>query len=146
MESLCSSNISSAAITSDIWFAHAKEDYFSVVTHFINTDWHLEKKVLGLWLIDASHNSQSISDCVAVVLQDYGILDNVCALTLDNTSANVVTVDKLKPMLKEFMGDLFLHQYCACHIINLIVKDTLVVVKSIIEDFRQKNNIFLNLF
>ena len=30
--------VSSVAITSDIWFGKVKEDYLSVVAHFINVD------------------------------------------------------------------------------------------------------------
>ena len=39
--------------------------------------------------------------------------------------------------LKEYLGvDLFLHQHCACHIINLIVKEDLIVVTPLIDNFR----------
>lgn len=41
---------SSIALTSDIWSGHAKEDYLSVVAHFVSSDWQLEKRVLGLRL------------------------------------------------------------------------------------------------
>ena len=62
--------ISSAAITSDIWSGKAKEDYLSVVAHFINADWQLEKRVLGLRLIDVSHNAENIAEHVASVLAE----------------------------------------------------------------------------
>jgi len=56
---------------------------------------------------------------------------------LDNASANTKAMDKLKPVLKEYLGaDLFLHQRCAYHIINLIVKETLVVVSPMLDAFR----------
>jgi hypothetical protein len=32
---------SSVALTSDIWSGNAKEDYISVVAHYVNTDWEL---------------------------------------------------------------------------------------------------------
>ena len=38
---------SSVALTSDIWFGNAKEDYISVVAHFVSADWELQKK--GYW-------------------------------------------------------------------------------------------------
>jgi hypothetical protein len=34
---------SSVTITSNIWNDNAKEDYLSVVVHFVNSDWELEK-------------------------------------------------------------------------------------------------------
>jgi hypothetical protein len=32
---------SSIALTSDIWSSNAKEDYISVVAHYVNADWEL---------------------------------------------------------------------------------------------------------
>ena len=43
-------------LTSDIWSGNDKEDYLSVVAHYINFDWQLEKRMLDLVLIDVSHN------------------------------------------------------------------------------------------
>jgi hypothetical protein len=39
----CLSACTSIAITSDIWNDNAKKDYLSVVAHFVNSDWELEK-------------------------------------------------------------------------------------------------------
>jgi hypothetical protein len=39
----CLTACSSIAITSNIWNDNAKEDYLSVVAHFFNSDWELEK-------------------------------------------------------------------------------------------------------
>ena len=72
-----------------IWFGNAKEDYLSVIAHYINSDRQLEKRVLGLVLIDVSHNGQNIADCVASVLADYGLTENVFVVTLDNASSNL---------------------------------------------------------
>jgi len=35
---------SSVGLTSDIWSGNAKEDYISVVAHFVSVDWELQKK------------------------------------------------------------------------------------------------------
>jgi hypothetical protein len=39
----CLTACSSVAITSDILNDNAKEDYLSVVAHFVNSGWELEK-------------------------------------------------------------------------------------------------------
>jgi hypothetical protein len=77
IEDLKNNVISSVAITSDIWSGNAKKDYLSVVGHYINVDWQLEKMVLGLRLIDASHNAENIVERVSNVLNDYGLLKKV---------------------------------------------------------------------
>jgi hypothetical protein len=43
------------ALTSDIWSGKAKEDYISVVAHYVNSNWGLEKRLLGLRLIESAH-------------------------------------------------------------------------------------------
>ena len=51
---------SSVSLTSDIWSGNAKEDYISVVAHFVSADWELQKKVIGLRLIEVKHIGEKI--------------------------------------------------------------------------------------
>jgi hypothetical protein len=43
--------VSSISLTLDIWSSNAKEDYLSVVAHYVNPDWQLERRVIGFMLI-----------------------------------------------------------------------------------------------
>ena len=112
--------------------------------------------MLGLVLIDVSHNGQNIDDHVVSVLADYGLTEKVFAITLDNASSNVSAMSRLRPILSKYLGievvddsvesdnassgnvvnTMFLHQRYACHIINLIVKEVLETLKPLIETFR----------
>jgi hypothetical protein len=56
VETVSSSSVNYVCLTSDIWSSNANEDYLSVVAHYINFDWQLEKRVFGLRLINCSHN------------------------------------------------------------------------------------------
>ncbi|WVZ62230.1 hypothetical protein U9M48_011997 [Paspalum notatum var. saurae] len=127
---------SSIAITSDIWSGNAKEDYLSVVAHYVSKDWLLEKKIIGLKLIEVSHNANNIAERVLSVIADWGCTDKVFSVTLDNASSNVKAMDKLKPELSGYVGTLFLHQRCALHVINLIVKCGLKRFKPWLDAFR----------
>jgi len=40
------SGASSVTLTSDIWSGNAKEDYISVVAHYVSADWELQKRLL----------------------------------------------------------------------------------------------------
>ena len=51
-------SVSSVALTSYIWNGKAKEDYLSVVAHFVNSNWELEKRLIGLRLIDEAHTGR----------------------------------------------------------------------------------------
>jgi hypothetical protein len=91
-----------------------------------------------------------IADRVAFVLADYCLTEKMFAVTLDNASSNASAMQKLRPILSKYLGfevidaleyassnavnSMFLHQRCACHIINLIIKK--IALKSLIETFR----------
>ncbi|KAL6662327.1 hypothetical protein ACP70R_000186 [Stipagrostis hirtigluma subsp. patula] len=55
--------------------SNAKQDYLSVVGHYVNHDWEIEKRVTGLRLIDVYHSGDNIPDCVATVANEFGITD-----------------------------------------------------------------------
>jgi hypothetical protein len=58
-----SASVNCVCLTFDIWSGNTKEDCISVVSHYINCDWQLEKRVLGLVLIDVSHNGHCRPCC-----------------------------------------------------------------------------------
>jgi hypothetical protein len=143
-------SVSSVALTSDIWSGKAKEDYISVVARFVNSDWCLEKRLLaGLRPIEVV-TRYNIVERVQMIADDYGITDKIFAIVLDNASSNKTVMDVLKPLFSGYIGKLiplpsrneydlsaiFLHQRCACHIINLIVKSFLKRLQPYLEDFR----------
>jgi hypothetical protein len=158
-------SVSSVSLTSDIWSGNAKEDYLSVVAHYVNSDWQLEKRVIGFRLIDESHSSDNIVERVYDVLDKYGLIAKVFSVTLDSASSNnkaiqalahelssyVGTIDSdfagtigsLQPKFSGYVGTLFLHQHCACHIINLIVRSVFDVIKHYLDHIRSAIS-FLN--
>ena len=95
----------------DIWSGRAKKDYLSVVIHYIDSDWVIQKRIIGFRLVDTSHTSIAICECILNLLVDYDLTKHVIAVTLDNAI--------------DFLRLLVFHQRCACHIINLIVKSGL---------------------
>jgi hypothetical protein len=141
--------VSSVALTSDIWSGKAKEDYISVVAHFVNPNWELEKRLLGLRPIEDGHTGKNIAERVSLVVDEYGLTDKIFAITLDNASSNKTAMSYLIPLFSSYLGipdyelddthnmsSILLHQRCACHIINLIVKSGLKRLKSCVNDFR----------
>jgi hypothetical protein len=136
-------SISCVALTSDIWSGNAKEDYISVVAHFVNEDWNLQKRIIAMRLINVSHTAVNIASRIKTVIDEFGLTDKTFSITLDNASANSKAMDILRPKLSGYVGPLLLHQRCACHIINLIVKSGLKHLKTYLEDFRTTMS-FLN--
>jgi hypothetical protein len=136
-------------LTFDIWSGKAKEDYLSVVAHFFNSKWELEKRLLALRLIDGKHSGVNIANIVATVIDEYSLTKKVVAITLDNASSNNVAMKFLRPFLCRYLDSslgtdasndelstMFLHQHCSCHVINLIVKAGLDPIRTYLDDFR----------
>jgi hypothetical protein len=132
---------SCVCLTSDIWFGNV-EDYLGVVFHFVTEDWELEKHVVGTRLIDCSHTGISIVECIMQVISEYSMSSKVFSITLDNASTNACAMTELVPHLVSYVtcsliAAGLMHQRCACHIINLIVKSGLKHIKDQLEDFRR---------
>ena len=125
----------SVALTSDIWSGRAKQDYVSVVAHYVDGDWNLQKRIIGFSLLDVAHNGRNISDRVLNVLVNFDIHKRIIAITLDNASANNIAIELMRPNLSGFHEELF-HVRCAYHIVNLIVKEGLDLVHEVITRIR----------
>jgi hypothetical protein len=148
---------SSVVLTSDIWSGNAKEDYIYVVAHYVNTDWELQKKIIGLRLIEVKHSGENIAERVAGVVNEFGLIDKIFSVTLNNASSNAKAMKTLIPMFAGYLDYdpsptpfdpnkrtySLVHQRCACYIINLIVKSGLKRIQPYLEDFRTAIN-FLN--
>jgi hypothetical protein len=50
--------------------------------HFVTEDWELEKCVVGMRLIDCSHNGINIAHCITQVISEYSMSSKVFSITL----------------------------------------------------------------
>ena len=98
------STASSVALTLDIWSGNAKEDYISVVAYFVSADCELQKKVIELRLIEVKHTGENIAERVAYVVQEFGLIDKIFSITLDNASSNAKAMETLTPMFAGYLG------------------------------------------
>ena len=108
------------------------------------------KKVIELRLIEVKHTGENIAERVACVVEEFGLIDKVFSVTLDNPSSNAKAMETLTPMFASYLGlDLtpepvdpskrkysLVHQRCACYIVNLIIKSSLKRFKPYTEDFK----------
>jgi hypothetical protein len=90
---------------------------------------------------------KNIAERIASVVEEFGLIDKVFAVTLDNTSSNAKAIETFTPMFFGYLGSypaptpsdpnkvkyLLVHQRCAYHIINLIVKSGLKRLKPFTE-------------
>jgi len=85
------------------------------------------------------HFGKNIAERIDCVIEEYGLIDKVFSVTLDNASSNAKAMNTLTSMFAGYLGPdpspepsdpskrkySLVHQRCACHIINLIVKSGL---------------------
>ena len=51
-----------------------------------------------------SHSSENIAEKISVVVEEFGLIDKIFAVTLDNASANSKAYDILQPVLFGYLG------------------------------------------
>lgn len=98
-------------------------------------DRKLHKRILN-FIVITSHKGDDIGKLIEVCLNKWGI-DKVFIITVDNAFANDGAVTYLKNRMESsnqlmFDGE-FLHLRCACHILNLIVKDGMKELNVVVE-------------
>ncbi|XP_026436028.1 zinc finger BED domain-containing protein RICESLEEPER 2-like isoform X1 [Papaver somniferum] len=97
-------------LTSDLWLSCQKLSYMSITAHFLDKNWVLHKRIIFFTLVDKSHTGEHISELLIQKLSnDWGISMKIFSLSLDNASANTVSVQRIKVMLPDLpsKGDLF---------------------------------------
>lgn len=126
----------SVSLTSDILSGRAKRDYISVVAHYVNKKWELQKRIIGFELIDEAHTGENIAQAILNVVSEFGLTVKIFTVTLDNASSNTTAMEGLTPIFSVYAASFLLHQRCACHIINFIAKCAIKKCKKQIEILR----------
>ncbi|CAN0829998.1 Zinc finger BED domain-containing protein RICESLEEPER 2 [Linum grandiflorum] len=132
---------SRVAITSDMWTAsHQKKGYMAITVHFIDNKWNMRHYIIRFCYVPCPHTAEALAAAIYKVLFEWNLDRKLSTVTLDNCSTNDLLVDKLKDKLNPdnlIRSGSLLHMRCCAHILNLIVKDGLDVVKSSVEIIRE---------
>ncbi|KAG2696953.1 hypothetical protein I3760_07G084500 [Carya illinoinensis] len=129
-------------ITTDMWTSCQKLSYMVVTCHFINFDWHLQRRVLNFCNVPPPHTGLLIADALEKYFQNWEIENKIISITVDNASSNDVVIRILKDdfRLKKTLsvsGQLF-HVCCCAHITNLLVQYGLGEIKDIVDFLEMK--------
>lgn len=129
--------------TADMWTSNQTLGYMCVTCHFINTDWKLQKRIIKFFVVETPHTGVAMFNTILNCIQDWCVEDKLFGITLDNASANDTMVDMLKRNLVDkkalpVKGKLLCNR-CSAHVINLIVKDGLKFIDSIVGNICDTN-------
>ena len=110
-------------LTYDIWTSLTHTGFLCITTHYIDSEWKLNKRIISFKTTSSPHSSKNIATLINDEIIDLGIHDKIFTITLDNSSNTNVAVKRLKIFwqIQEDHNKLFHLHYCA-HILNLIVK------------------------
>lgn len=90
-------NISKISLTTYIWKSrNQKINYMVLDTHFINSNWKLQKRAINFVHIPSPRRGVEIVDCIFKFLKEWGIKNKMFAIFVDNASNNDVAIKILK--------------------------------------------------
>jgi hypothetical protein len=101
----------------------------------------MQKRIVNFVHVKGHHTGTKLSETFTELKVKWYIDKIFFALTLDNASSNEVAVKDIISDIKAngsslICDGLFFHVRCACHILNLVVRDGLSVITPTIENIR----------
>ncbi|WKA08910.1 hypothetical protein VitviT2T_026593 [Vitis vinifera] len=129
------------AITTDMWTSNQKKGYMAITVHYIDESWLLHHHIVRFVYVPPPHTKEVLSDVLLDFLLDWNMDRKLSTITVDNCSSNDGMIDILSEKLSS-SGSLLLngkifHMRCAAHVLNLIVKEGLDVIRVEIEKIRE---------
>ncbi|CAN1289071.1 Putative AC transposase [Linum perenne] len=130
-------NIGRIAITTDMWTATTqKKCHMSVTAYYIDNNWHLQHNMLLFMSVPAPHTVDNLAIELLNFMMKWNVDAKLSSIKLDNYNTNDKMMEVIKSRLVTLKDGTLLHMRCTAHILNLIVKDGLDVLKSGIEKIR----------
>ncbi|CAN1138748.1 Putative AC transposase [Linum perenne] len=136
-------NIGRIAITTDMWTASSqKKGYMFVTAYYVDNNCHLRSHMLRFMYVPAPHIVDNLVNELLKCMMKWNVDAKLSSATLDNCNTNDKMMEIIKSRLvaSYLLNDgALLHMCCTAHILNLIVKDGLDVLKSGIEKIRDSD-------
>lgn len=126
---------SKISFTTDCWTKN-HQPFSSFTGTFIDDAWQLKNQILDFIPLKGSHTGARLCEAFEnVVRDDYQIENsNHGCITLDSAANNI---KMLELYCEKYKMDDTLGNRCAAHAINLAVQAALIIIKPIIDNFRE---------
>ncbi|KAL4564893.1 hypothetical protein LXL04_028969 [Taraxacum kok-saghyz] len=136
-------SVSKISLTTDCWKStHQKIEYMVVTGHFIDQNWRLQKHVLSFVHVPPPRGGNDIADAIYKCLKEWEIEEKIFTISVDNNASyNDKALKRLKEIFsrvrKLVCGGRLFHVRCCAHILNLLVRDGLGTIDSVIGEVRE---------
>ncbi|GJT51352.1 zinc finger BED domain-containing protein RICESLEEPER 2-like protein, partial [Tanacetum coccineum] len=120
--------------------SNQKKGFMAIMGHFIDNDWILQSKILRFLYVPCPHTSEVLTNVLMDALMEWNVDTKLSTITVDNCTTNDSLIGKIKDKLqlnKLIHDGSHIHMRCSAHILNLIVKIRLNVIKVAIENIRE---------
>lgn len=125
------------SLTADAWDSGYGLHYLCVTCHWIDNDWLLQKRIIHFKMLEWPHTGTNIAHHIFEAINEYGLRERIMSLTFDNASSMTYSASLIKHHLRDYiLDDESLHVRCACHVINLCVKDGVAAIGPYYEKIR----------
>ena len=115
------------SLTTDSWTSIQRINYMCITTHYIDTEWKLNKKIISFVPV-TSHRGENIAKSLEICLLDWGV-KQIFTMTVDNASSNDNALGFYKKKLMSWGTSAvkikYVHMRCIAHILNLVVTEGL---------------------
>lgn len=124
------------SLTTDAWSSKIYKGYVAVTAHWVDQYWCLRSVLLDFQRFPSPHTADATSALLCEIMDRWNITKKIHSITTDNASDVVSGINKvfLSLQLKKENGYLStlkdFHIRCIAHVINIAVKDSLVLVHS----------------
>lgn len=95
------------ALFADGWHGNNGEDYIVVTANWLDNLWIMQKRVLAFRPYDTPHTSAQIAQLITSVSVEYGIIERIFSIALDNASNNSNAISGLKSSINPPLGGVF---------------------------------------
>ena len=104
-----------------------------MITHYKDSNWKLNKKILGFRKIYHPHDGYAIYDSITSVFREFDIQRKNFSSTFDNASNNTSIINLFVRTIRGGPLSEIFHVICVFHIINLIIQNGLKLMSPSLE-------------
>ncbi|XP_025681395.1 zinc finger BED domain-containing protein RICESLEEPER 1-like [Arachis hypogaea] len=125
-------------LTTDCWTSTQNYNYMSLMAHFVDDEWKLQKRIINFCHIE-NHKGDTVGREIEKCLREWGI-EKVFTITVDNSSSNDGAITYLQRKLGArgglVCGGKYMQVRCCAHVLNLIVNEGIKEQQTSIESIR----------